>query len=420
MPNLIMELQKYKIKDNLFIVVCLLHYFRFFNLKPYVELGAQLVVIDVLFCLYFFYCFIKVGKRWANERSMRYFNGIYLMAIFSIFIANFLSGQSLYYGLRGTAHTYLQFGFMYYLLYKRYDTERLIKIWLGFTLAYAVCLLMSYIQYPNHIFGFQTSVDNDYIDRSFETRGVFRFNMPGGDLVIFSLLYLIGSLRKIKGKTFILLGLIVLIFLRGVRSCIIASALMGMLTYLFSKRITFKRTLLVIVFPIAVYTVLMSVPFTENIIDSYLSLTESQYEANKSEDDIRIQNVYYFGMEFNDQNSVLSNIIGNGPIVAGPLSKKLYMASQVGFWLGDVEYMTWFIYFGIVGLLLVILWGISCLKAKIPKNYYSAKMMILYYFFVMTFGTTIMDSIPLVCIVCYIIYTNSSDYGRKALLKQRK
>lgn len=402
-----MRLLKYELKNNLFITFYLLHYLRFFNLRPYVQLGSLLVVIDVAFCSYFFFCFIKTWKRCEQKSSILYFGGMYLMAIISIFIANFESGQSLYYGLRGFAHSYLQLGFIFYLVYKKYEPLDLLKICLLFAFAHSLSLLLAYVQYPNNILGFQASVDEDYIERAFETRGVFRFNMPGGDFVVFALLYVLGAFRKIKGKSYILFGLIILILLRGVRSCIIASAITGLLTYLFSKKINFKRICLILIFPIVGYTLLMSIPFTKNIVNSYLSLTEEQYEANKTDDDIRLQNIYYFSMVFNDQNSVLPNIVGNGPIVDGPVAKKLDMASQVGFWLSDVEYITWFIYFGIIGLLIVILWGISCMIAKIPRDYYYFKMMLLYYFIVMTFGAIIMDNIPIVCILTYVIYIKS-------------
>lgn len=404
-----MNLLKCTLKNNLFITFYLLHYFRFFNFKPYVQLGSFLVVIDVVFCFYFFFCFIKTRKRCVQKSSILYFGGMYLMAILSIFIANFESGQSVYYGLRGFAHSYLQLGFIFYLIYKKYEPLDLLKICLLFAFAYSLSLLLAYVQYPNNIFGFQTLGDDydGYMERAYEARGVYRFNMPGGDFVVFSLLYLLGSLRKIRGKSYILFVLIILIFLRGVRSCIIASAITGLLTYLFSKKINFKRICLILIFPIVGYTLLMSIPFTKNIVNSYLSLTEEQYEANKTDDDIRLQNIYYFSMVFNDQNSVLPNIVGNGPIVDGPVAKKLDMASQVGFWLSDVEYITWFIYFGIIGLLIVILWGISCMIAKIPRDYYYFKMMLLYYFIVMTFGAIVMDNIPIVCILTYVIYIKS-------------
>lgn len=402
-----MKLLKYELKNNLFITFYLLHYLRFFNLRPYVQLGNLLVVIDVAFCFYFFFCFIKTWERYVQKSSLLYFGGIYLMAILSIFIANFESGQSLYYGLRGFAHSYLQLGFIFYLIYKIYEPLDLLKICLLFAFAHSLSLLLAYVQYPNNILGFQASLDEGYIERAFEARGVFRFNMPGGDFVVFALLYVLGEFRNIKGRSYILFGLIILIFLRGVRSCIIASAITGLLTYLFSKKINFKRICLILIFPIVGYILLMSIPFTKNIVNSYLSLTEEQYEANKTDDDIRLQNIYYFSMVFNDQNSVLPNVVGNGPIVDGPVAKKLDIASQVGFWLSDVEYITWFIYFGIIGLLIVILWGISCMIAKIPRDYYYIKMMLLYYFIVMTFGAIIMDNIPIVCILTYVIYIKS-------------
>lgn len=402
-----MKFLKYELKNNLFITFYLLHYLRFFNLKPYVQLGNLLVVIDVAFCFYFFFCFIKTWERYVQKSSLLYFGGIYIMAILSIFIANFESGQSLYYGLRGFAHSYLQLGFIFYLIYKIYEPLDLLKICLLFAFAHSLSLLLAYVQYPNNILGFQASLDDGYIERAFEARGVFRFNMPGGDFVVFALLYVLGEFRNIKGRSYILFGLIILIFLRGVRSCIIASAITGLLTYLFSKKINFKRICLILIFPIVGYILLMSIPFTKNIVNSYLSLTEEQYEANKTDDDIRLQNIYYFSMVFNDQNAVLPNIVGNGPIVDGPVAKKLDIASQVGFWLSDVEYITWFIYFGIIGLLIVILWGMSCMIAKIPRDYYYIKMMLLYYFIVMMFGAIIMDNIPIVCILTYVIYIKS-------------
>lgn len=399
-----MDLLKYTLKNNLFITFYLLHYFRFFNFKPYVQLGNLLIVVDVVFSLFFFYCFVKIWKKSIVEYSGLFFGGMYLMAILSIFNANVQSGQSLYFGLKGFAHSYLQLGFLFYLLYKKYEPTDLVKICLIFALAYSLALLIAYVQYPNNIFGFQTSLDEDYIDRAYAARGVYRFNMPGGDFLVFALLYLLSSFKKIKVKTYLLYSLIVLIFLRGVRSCIIASTIAGLLTYIYSKKMSSKRICLSFVFPIIGYILLMSIPFTKNVVNSYMSLTEQQYEDNKTDDDIRLQNVYYFSTLFNDQESILPILVGNGPIVDGPVAKKLDMASRVGFWLSDVEYITWFIYFGILGLLIVVLWGISCLIAKIPKDYYYCKMMILYYFIVMFFGAIIMDNIPIVCILSYVIY----------------
>lgn len=392
--------------DRFIIILFVLHTLRFFNFKPYVLLGDTLTIYDTLFFIYFVLAAF-VAKKCNAKKDGVWKAIVFLSVIFgcSLFWGYIVNGQSFYYGFKGMTKSYAYISFFFYLVYRNVSPSFLKKACWGVCILYAFAVLTSYVQYPNNVFGFQFWQDDfealQYLQSSMDSRGVYRFAIPGADFITLALLYAVSS-SKNRFKVVIIVVLLVLQLLRGARFPIVSTLFMAVVTYLIYHKRSFKNIVSICIAMFAAYLLAMNIPVIRNIIESYTTLTENQAYANETESDIRLQSLaYYFGA-FNN-GDLIANIFGNGVINSGR-NEKVTLANQLGFFFSDIEYMMWFIYFGIIGLIGFFVWGCNCLKAKIDIDGTYLKTFVCYLFMVMCLGSHFFVDVPLICIVSYLLY----------------
>ena len=147
----------------------------------------------------------------------------------------------------------------------------------------------------------------------------------------------------------------------------------------------------------------INIPFTSNIINLLTETTESQIEETGNEN-IRILSFNYYTTVFNE-GKTLPIIIGNGvPSETSSYGQKIVQANSVGLYENDIEYLQWYIYFGIIGLLALLYWGKTFVTLKIPSEYTFIKIFIAYIFIVMILGSHFFREIPMIAMLCYMLY----------------
>ena len=394
------------ISTKLFIYFYMLHNLRFFQFEPYVKLGSILTFIDIAFAIYFLIIFMRHGINMKKTPAWKSITIFYVIFLFSIFNAYFQSGQALYYGLRGIAYTYMNIGFFYYLSYKRVPMKFLIKLCWFMLISYITALLISYIQYPNNIFGYRASLDSaemlESLEKGFESRGVYRFSFLGGDYIALMLFFVIMQRKRFKHSTILILALLVMTLLRGTRGPITATLVLSILAYIISNKSKLKNIIYVSLICLSVYILAINIPFTSKIINSITETTENEIDAYGNEN-VRLLSFAYFTIEFNEGRT-LPMIIGNGVPTKGRYFDKVAAANNIGLYENDIEYIQWYLFFGFVGLVALLYWGITFLRLKIPKEYTFIKIFIAYIFITMTLGSHFFRGLPTIAMLCYILY----------------
>ena len=110
----------------------------------------------------------------------------------------------------------------------------------------------------------------------------------------------------------------------------------------------------------------------------------------------------YYTLEFNE-NQLMPIVVGNGPTIVGPHRDKVEKAMSNGLYDSDIEYLRLFIYFGLIGIVIIVLWGISFIRMSVPPDYLYLKFFILYLFGVMCLGSHFCLEAPMIALVCYLI-----------------
>lgn len=410
--------ERMPIGQKVFIYFYLLHNLRFFNLKLYHQsLGEYLVLIDALFCIYFLYIFISTRRQNGDKLLYGAFSALYLIGIASIFVGNIVNGQSIYYGFRGIVFTYMNLGFFYYLIHIKASIKEMTRTCWVLGGLYALTMTLSYLQYPHCWFGFKPSIENfeEAMEHSLETRGMYRFEILGADYLSMAFFFILSS--KKKNKSFWTIFAIILVFqlLRGARFPFVATCVMGFVAYLYKSNLKLKHILLLGIISIGTYGLLMNVSSTKRIIESYTEMTINQVESNEAEDDIRLLALSYFFLEYND--NVAAKIIGNGVPVRGSYADKLSQINTVAhLYQNDIEYIQWYLYFGVLGLFVLFLLGYSCMKIPIDEEGAYLKIFIAYIFLVMCLGSHFYREIPHMSTVVYLLFVYNLKYKEQKTL----
>ena len=398
---------KISLKEKLFIYFCVLHNIRFFNFAPYFYLGRYLVMIDVLLNVYFFYIFItKYNKIKSKPRCVLVFTSMYMVFVLSLFVALLINGQSLYYGLTGLSSMYLGIGLFYYLYTKDIPESFIKQMFWVLAGGYIFATILCYIQYPHNIFGYNAIADNagdleQKMDRALEDRGVYRFLMTGCDYVTLGLFYLVTIKKKIKYKGILIVVCVLFTLMRGARSPIMQTLLFGVLAYLVANKFSVSKIIALMFGVVVLYVSAMNIPFTQNMIDSMSNYTKDEI-TDKGTDNVRLLALEYYTLEFNE-NRLMPIVVGNGPTIVGPHRDKVEKAMSNGLYDSDIEYLRLFIYFGLIGIVIIVLWGISFIRMSVPPDYLYLKFFILYLFGVMCLGSHFCLEAPMIALVCYLI-----------------
>lgn len=406
MVNQLQEFQP-SINQRIFIFFALLHSLRFFNFAPYVKLGGVLALIDFILFLYYFFILFKQIARGTNNKAWKVCAFLYIPFILGIFVAYFWYGENMYYSLRNSLFLFLNFGLFFYLVEKNISISFLIKVCVIFAFLFCLANLITYFQYPDNIFGYVDSDEMaDKIANSYDQRGFYRFNIQGGDYLTLCLFYLLSSNQRIKGKYFLILLLVSLTFLRGTRGPIIFTLLIAAITYLFSKPIRPKETIFFSILILVAAITILYIPVTRRVVDSLLLISENEY-YDYGDENIRLIALRYFTLDFNEGNWG-KILIGNGIPGQGPYFDKMTeLNSVLHIYSTDIEYMMWFVYFGLLGIFLLLYWGRTMIKLRVDKSNYYLKFFIIYLFMVMLLGSHFIREAPMIALVCYLIYKNN-------------
>lgn len=395
------------LKEKLFIYFCVLHNIRFFNFEPYVHLDRYLVLIDVLLNAYYFYIFItNFNEIMSRSKGMLVFSCMYMVFVLSIFIGYFVNGQSLYYGITGLSPQYLSIGLFYYLYIKEIPEDFIRRMFWILAGGYILVTILSYIQYPNNIFGYNEIAENSgdteqLMDRSMQDRGVYRFLITGCDYITLCLFYLVTIKNKIKFKGALICICVLFTLMRGARSPIMLTILISILAFLVANKFAIVKIIALMIGSVLLYVGAMNIPFTEKMIDSMSNHTKDEINET-GKDNVRLLALEYYTLEYNE-NQVVPSVIGNGPVIVGPHFDKVKKAWAFGLYDSDIEYLRLFIYFGLIGIIIILFWGVSFICMSVPPDYLYLKFFILYLFGVMCLGSHFSMEAPMISLVCYMI-----------------
>lgn len=415
--NNIVTNNKISLKEKLFIYFSVLHNIRFFNYAPYVHLERYLILIDVLLNIYYFYICITNYTDLRRSKAILVFSSMYMVFVLSIFVSLFVNGQSLYYGLTGLSPQYLSIGLFYYLYARKIPVDCVKKMLWILAGSYILVTILSYIQYPNNIFGYNEIAENrgdteQLMDRSMQDRGVYRFLITGCDYITLGLFYLVTIKNKIKFKGALICICVLFTLMRGARSPIMLTILISILAFLVANKFSIVKIIALMIGSVLLYVGAINIPFTEKMIDSMSNYTKDEINET-GKDNVRLLALEYYTLEYNE-NQVVPIVIGNGPTVVGPHFDKVKKAMAFGLYDCDIEYLRLFIYFGLIGIIIILFWGVSFICMSVPPDYLYLKFFILYLLGVMCLGSHFSMESPMIALVCYMIcvgHQRKINYG---------
>ena len=86
-------------------------------------------------------------------------------------------------------------------------------------------------------------------------------------------------------------------------------------------------------------------------------------------------------------------------------------AHEIGYWESDVGYAEIFVYFGLIGLIALLIWFIGVLTVRIPSEYFFFKRYILFFIIIsMICGGYWFENIVEMSIITYILVKLNSGY----------
>ena len=167
-----------------------------------------------------------------------------------------------------------------------------------------------------------------------------------------------------------------------------------------SLNLSQKVKLVVIFFVLGV--LIYNIPFTRNIVNNMLEITSTQ--AEYGENDIRVISATYFFTELNE-GDIFKNIFGNGIYThdLSPYGKLMDYAHEIGYWESDVGYAEIFVYFGLIGLIALLIWFIGVLTVRIPSEYFFLKIYLIFIIISMICGGYWFENIVEMAIITYIL-----------------
>ncbi len=328
------------------------------------------------------------------------------LVFFIALTVGIMDGQYVDYALKGAANTYLMWGVYFYL--KQYHIPedfvmRLIKLFIVGTF---IIVIICYIQFPHCWFGVSSDDVAEALQENAEDRGTMRFSIAGKFLVSLLIFYQLQSFTMSRKSIFRLAVCFAFLLLAGHRVPFVATALLSVLMIVFSKAIRAKTKIQLVGMMVVLCSLVFIIPATRNIIDKQTALTEEGGANGVGDDNIRIRMATYYLTEFNAPNDLYHEILGNGIYFpnSGEYSKRVDALQNAHFFLVDVEYVQFFIYFGLLGMVVLILWYIAALSIKIPKDYVYVKYFFLYIALSATTGGYWVWHIPVLSMLSYFLW----------------
>ncbi|MEJ2905703.1 O-antigen ligase family protein [Pedobacter panaciterrae] len=294
------------------------------------------------------------------------------------------------------------FSFLFYFYLaksqpKMNEVERFIWV---FVAIYLVCFYVGLAVSPFRLFKGYGELDKE-IDTS---RGISRIRLTligAGPLYLAYFL----SISKIKyafNKKWVVVCVVlfVTIVLHLGRQAIIFSFILGLLYFLDNLSLM-KRLLVVFGFVAAFWVLLIVSP----VISALIEKSETEYSGQKEGDENPRVGAYRFYFTEVSPN-VITDLLGNGRYSLGKSKYgdfiDKYGRSQ-GYVAADVGYASIFLYFGFVGLFLFFKLLISTLRTRVPNEFAYAKYYIFFLFLGNIAGSTLLGTVPVLCVALYVI-----------------
>lgn len=409
--------------DKVLICFFLLNHLRFYNLAYYSTIagGYLRYIIDICFACFFFYCFLlSKSKGGKFERSVLL---VYLVFLCSFF-TSFIGGLNIVYWLRGAAPMFLPFGFFYYLKYKKIPINTVHSILLYLLLGYLLIQFICYIQYPNSWWGI-ASWESDSVDKLKNdslNRGVIRFVLPCKMLIPLFIFYIFMKESKKRTDYLYLFLLFICLLLIGNRFPLLVTIIILFFLVLFSNRMKFINKLKVTLFSLITLGLCFFIPFTNNTISSLIKHSESEYN-DYGDKNVRILSTIYFFTEFNEGN-LFNTIFGNGVVVPNSNSyskKTMQLQDDYQFYSSDVGYCLIFLYFGVIGLITLLIWFVSSLRVNAPPQYRFIKVYFVFIMISMFAGGYWFENLVIMAMLSYILSIATAQLdSKRAIIKYIK
>lgn len=286
----------------------------------------------------------------------RGFNLLFCGYCTSIFVSTFVEGQPF---LTSCMVMIPHLTYFLFYLFKKYGLtkELMERIVITISILYAMVIVLNFITYPFVIFG------KAELDLS---RGGIRNRVPGVDYAVFVMLYFINRFLSTNGRRYIVYSgaYFILICLSLTRQTIAISALLGML-FFFNKISIGRKLFLGIVAFLMFQYVVPQIPLVQNM----MNLTEEQSERNaaRDEDDIRIQGYKYFLIE--GQQDIPRFFMGHGKASFGNSAfgdRREKFEEETRIFAADVCFSGFLYIFGFIawlGLMFIMIKGILVRKS---------------------------------------------------------
>lgn len=410
--------RKVKRRDIQLLAFFILLNCRFYNCTIYSVTAIKWLTYigEFIIAFYFFFCFLHVKRTNTTflEKTV-----ILLLGIFGMSIVNgILHGEEAIYVIRTGAKWFCAWGIFYFLSYKNFDEKTVLDVLWKFVMVYMVIRLLCYVQFPDCWFGMAKVDVGEYIEKikgDYETRGVLRISLPFAMVVplfIFQKMYrfeLVFSNLMSLGVLFfymILLGNRFPLFTLGVVGCIVV---------LFSTTISTSQKVKLMVAGLFLVILVYYLPFTHNVMENLLSFSEEQAEANAAgHENIRITMATYMFTEYNGDN-IYKILFGNGLIVpnAGGVAKEFeMMQEEFGFFTSDVGYCFLYISFGLIGVLMVLVWFVAAMRIKVERQYIFIKFFFSFIMLSMIAGGYWFEDLLVMSVLTYVLVKSSHRVSR--------
>lgn len=396
------------------IVLFYCFYTQFFSSSLLIKVGAYsdfMIIIDLLICtLLVPYAF----KSHSDTISKKVWL-LCLLFVFALFWGHLYWNESIHYGLKNLFKVQGAFTLFFYFFYKKYNVSynAMVKSIFYIAIIYSFCYVLGLLTYPNQLFGASFWVDNEVFESSMENRGVLRLFVQGSDFIVIAIFFVLLRYRHYKRYYLLLLiPLFIMLVLRGTRTPLMVTFLMCLLYYL--KNIKNKAILILILitafFSFSAVNEALLNSQSDNPIVKYVQLTHNQVQ-NDGEDDIRIQMSEYMLTKFNSPNPICT-FMGNGIPGNGNYHAKLKkLEIDNAFWIVDVGFITIFVYFGIIGLVMYAGLLIAIIRIRVDKKYLFAKFYLYYLYLILpTNCSLILMSSFMVAMTLYLLYLGNKEY----------
>ncbi|MFD1771567.1 hypothetical protein [Sphingobacterium suaedae] len=307
---------------------------------------------------------------------------------------------------------YFSFLLYFYLLQRNLKLKETEYIIWWFTAIFILCFYLALAAAPTRLF-----LGYGEIGKEIDTdRGLSRIRLTliGGGPLYLAFFLAINKLKTSR-KKWKWISLIVLFFLTIVlqlgRQAIVISSFLGILLYLkeagFGKKLVSILVLSGLIFLLPI--------IASNIFQGLQERTNQELESQEDgEDNVRIAAYKFY---FNDvSRNILNDLFGNGMFSLGKSRYGDFVdknGRSQGMIPADVGYASIFLYFGAVGLLFFFIILYRVIRLKVPPTFSYAKYYIYFLFLGNIAGSTLLGTIPTLCLALYILSKGQLFYQAK-------